>query len=56
MTAREVGIGAVLYPVVVVGVEGMKCWALLDTGVGSSYASASLFNRLPKRSSSREIR
>ena len=56
MTAREVEIGAVVYPVVVVEVEGMKCRALLDTGAGSSYASASLLNRLPKRSSSRAIR
>ena len=36
----------VAYPVAVVKVNGIKCRALLDTGAGSSYASASLINRL----------
>jgi len=36
----------VAYPVAVVKVNGVKCRALLDTGAGSSYASASLINRL----------
>ena len=31
-----------IYPVVVVEVEGIKCRVLLDTGAGSSYASAAL--------------
>ena len=39
----------VIYPVVVVDVEGTKCRALLDTGAGSSYSSAALLDRLPKR-------
>ena len=42
MTATCVGKGAVTYPVVVVEVNGVKCRALLDTGAGSSYASAAL--------------
>ena len=45
-----------MYPVVVVEVEGIKCRALLDTGAGSSYASAALLDRLPKRSSSKQTR
>lgn len=32
------------YPVVIVKVKGIKCQALLDTGVGSCYASAMLLN------------
>ena len=39
--------GSVIYPVVVV--DGIKCRALLDTGAGSSYASAALVERLNKR-------
>ena len=38
----------VIYPVVVVEVEGVKCRAFLDTGAGSSYASATLLNRISK--------
>ena len=38
----------VIYPVVVVEVEGVKCRAFLDTGAGSSYASAALLNRISK--------
>jgi hypothetical protein len=44
------------YPVVVVNVEGVKCRALLDTGAGSSYASAALLNRLTNRKRHKEIR
>ena len=36
----------VTYPVVVVEVNGIRCRALLDTGAGSSYASASLLSEL----------
>lgn len=46
----------VIYPVVIVQVEGMKCRALLDTGAGSSYASAALLDRLSKRQVKRETR
>ena len=41
--------GSVIYPVVVVVVDGIKCRALLDTGAGRSYASAALVERLNKR-------
>ena len=37
---------SVIYPVVVVVVDGIKCRALLDTGAGSSYVSAALVERL----------
>ena len=41
--------GEVIYPVVVVLVDGIKVGALLDTGSGSSYASAALIDWLSKR-------
>lgn len=44
------------YPVVVVEVEGVKCRALLDTGAGSSYASAALLNRISTRKRTKEVR
>ena len=34
----------VVYPIVKVNVEGILSWALLDTGTGSSYASAALLD------------
>ncbi|CAB4044087.1 Hypothetical predicted protein, partial [Paramuricea clavata] len=46
----------VVYPVVDVSVEGVICRALLDTGAGSSYASAALLDKLPRRSQSKEVR
>ena len=46
----------VTYPAVVVEVEGVKCRALLDTGVGSSYASAALSNRISTRRRIKEVR
>ena len=48
--------GRVVYPVVKVSVEGVLCRALLDTGAGSSYASAALLDKLPKRSRAKEVR
>ena len=39
----------VVYPVVLVNVDGMKTRALLDTGAGSSYASAQLMKALRKQ-------
>ena len=42
------GEGAVIYPVVVVNVNGITCRALLDTGAGSPYSSAALIKRLGK--------
>ena len=40
---------AVVYSVVVVLVDGIKCRALLDTGSASSYASATLIENLNKK-------
>ena len=40
---------AVVYPVVVVKIDGIVCRALLDTGAGSSYISSELARRLEKR-------
>lgn len=48
--------GRVVYPVVKVSVEGVLCRALLDTGAESSYASAALLDKLPKRSRAKEVR
>ena len=56
MTATSAGKTAVIHPVVVVKVLGMKCRALLDTGAGSSYASAALLNLLQVRPYHREVR
>ena len=39
----------VIYPVAVVRIDGIKCRALLDTGAGSSYISASLARELAKK-------
>ena len=46
MTAAQNGDGPVVYPVVVVEVAGVKCRALLDSGVGSLYASAALLKKI----------
>ena len=35
-----------VFPVVVVRVNGVKCRALIDSGAGSSYASAKLIDTL----------
>ena len=45
-----------IYPVVVVEVEGIKCRALLDTGAGSSYASAALLDRISSVRHKKEVR
>ena len=42
----ETGGGQVVYLVVVVDVDGIRFRALLDTGGGSSYASAALISKL----------
>ena len=58
MTATQIGDGPVVYPVVVVEVAGIKCRALLDSGAGSSYASAALLERIgakPHHSGLRKI-
>ena len=46
MTATSAGKTAVIHSVVVVIVQGVRCRALLDTGAGSSYASAALLSLL----------
>ena len=56
MTAATMERPTVIYPVVVVEVLGVKCRALLDTGAGSSYASAALLDRLKIRPHQREVR
>ena len=45
---------AVIYPVVVVNVDGIKCRALLETGGGGTYASAVLIKHLGKQPSRTE--
>ena len=39
----------VIYPVVIVKVEGIKCRALLDTGSGNSYASSGLLELIKQK-------
>ena len=39
----------VKYLVLVIEVEGVKCLALIDTGMGSSYASSKLINKINKK-------
>ena len=56
LTTSKSNEGVLVYPVVSVEVETVKCRALLDTGTGNSYASAASLNRLPKRKSSKEVR
>ena len=46
MTANQENEQQVIYPVVVVDVNGVKCRALLDSGSGSSYASAVLLKAI----------
>jgi len=50
------GEGPVVYAVVVVEVEGITCRALLDTGAGSSYASATLVERLNRKPDHKEYK
>ena len=58
MTATQISDGPVVYPVVVVEVAGIKCRAILDSGAGTSYASAALLERIgakPHHSGLRKI-
>ena len=48
-TAHTEGDNEVVYPVVLVQIDGIKAHALLDTGAGSSYASSSLTNALKRK-------
>ena len=43
-----------VYPVVLVEVDGIRCRALLDTGAGSSYASETLINKLNRKPDRKE--
>ena len=49
LTAHQSSDPEVIYPVVVIDVDGVKCRALLDSGAGSSYASAMLLDQLRKK-------
>ena len=49
MTASKQEDKEVVYPIVLVEIDGIKTHALLDTGAGSSYASAKLINTLNKK-------
>ena len=50
------GGGQVVYPIVVVDVDGIRCRALLDTGAGSSYATAALISKLNRKPDRREYK
>jgi hypothetical protein len=47
---------SVIYPGVVVKVNGIHCRALLDTGAGSSYASAALLDQIKTCPVRKEVR
>ncbi|XP_028415664.1 uncharacterized protein LOC114539027 [Dendronephthya gigantea] len=47
---------SVVYPVVVVNINGVKCRALIDTGAGSSYASSALLDKIKAKPQKREMR
>ena len=49
LTAHQPENKEVVYPIVLVEIDGIKTHALLDTGAGSSYASNKLINLLNKR-------
>ena len=55
MTATSSRDDAAVYPVVVVDVEEVRCRALLDTGAGSSYASATLLDRVGAKPGKRQV-
>jgi hypothetical protein len=48
-SAHQADESEVIYPVILLEVDGIKTRALLDTGAGSSYASARLINALHKQ-------
>ena len=50
------GKSSITYPLVVVEVCGIRCRVLLDTGAGSSYASAALLDRIGKQPVWRKFR
>ena len=50
------GGGQEVYPVIVVEMDGNRCRVLLDTGAGSSYASAALISKLNTKPYRREYK
>ena len=46
----------VIYPTVMVIVNGIKCRALLDTGAGASYASATLIKHIKEKPKRTEVK
>ncbi len=56
LTTNQENEQQVIYPVVVVDVQGVKCRALLDSGSGSSYASSVLLEKIGAKSISSGIR
>ena len=56
MTATSAGKTAVIHPVVVVKVQGVKCRALLNKEAGSSYASAAVLKLTKVRRYQRKVR
>ena len=56
MTTNQGNEQHVVYPVVVVHVNGVKCRALLDSGSGSSYALAVLLKTIGVKPISSEMR
>lgn len=55
-TMLATGVQGIVYPVVVVKVNGTTCRALLDTGAGSSYISSKLVDILKIKPVTREYR
>ena len=56
LIATGIPVVHVIYPVVPVQVEGIKCRALLDSGAGRSYTSAKLLDRLSSHRIKKEVR
>ena len=48
--------GTVIYPVVIVEVQGVKCRALVDTGAGSSSAPAGLLDYINAKPTKKDVR
>ena len=44
------------YPLVVVNIEGIKCRAEVDTGVGASYVSSTLISLINQKANKKPIR
>ena len=45
----------VVYPIILIEIDGIKTHALLDTGAGSSKASSKLINKRPKETLTKRI-